>query len=48
MRIEEYGSRSDKTRIEICNLLKILAAQLTNIVETIEDIEKTLYNEEYE
>ena len=48
MKISEYGSRVDKTRVETCELLRTLCAQLKDVVKTIEDIEKTLYNEEYE
>lgn len=48
MKIREYGSETDKTRIETCELLRRLCAQLKEVVETISDIEKTLYNEEYE
>lgn len=48
MKIEEYGNRADKTRVEICKLLRTLCNQLTEVVETIEDIEHTLYNEEYD
>lgn len=42
------GSREDKTRIETCELLRTLCNQLNEVVQTISDIEKTLYNEEYE
>lgn len=48
MKIEDYGNREDKTKIEICKLLRTLSEQLRDIVGTIEDIEKTIYNEEYE
>lgn len=44
--IEE--SREDKTRIEICKLLRNLSEQLSGIARIVEDIEKTLFNEEYE
>lgn len=42
------GSREDKTRIEVCELLRTLSKQLSEVVKTIDDIEKTLFNEEYE
>lgn len=48
MRINEYGNRADKTRVETCQLLRLLCNQLKDVIETISDIEKTLYNEEYE
>ncbi len=47
MKISEYGNSADKTRVETCKLLKTLCEQLNEIIETISDIEKTLYNEEY-
>lgn len=46
--ILKKGSREDKTRVEICELLRMLCDQLSEVVKTISDIEKTLYNEEYE
>lgn len=48
MRISECGTRADKTRIELCQLLRTLCEQLNELTETISDIERTLYNEEYE
>lgn len=42
------GSREDKTRAEVCALLRNLSDQLSMVVKTIDDIRKTLYNEEYE
>lgn len=48
MKTSEYGSRADKTRVETCRLLRELCSQLKDVIETISDIEKTLYNEEYE
>lgn len=48
MKISECGSVADKTRIETCKLLRVLCARLKDVIETINDIEKTLYNEEYE
>lgn len=48
MKSSEYGSREDKTRVETCSLLRSLCTQLKDVIETISDIEKTLYNEEYE
>lgn len=50
--IKEYilkeGSNADRTRVETCELLRRLCYQLTEVVNTISDIEKTLYNEKYE
>ena len=48
MKIDEYGNREDKTRVETCTLLRELCKQLSEVIVTISDIEKTLYNEEYE
>lgn len=48
MKLEEYGSRADKTRTEVCELLRLLVDQLENVATTIKDIEQTLWNEEYE
>lgn len=48
MKISEYGSRADKTRVETCRLLRDLCEQLKDVVDTIDNIEKTLWNEEYE
>lgn len=48
MKISEYGNRADKTRVETCKLLRNLCEQLRDVVETIENIEITLWNEEYE
>lgn len=48
MKNTEYGSMADKTRIETCKLLKVLCSQLEDVIETISNIEQTLYNEEYE
>lgn len=42
------GSREDKTRAEVCILLRNLSDQLSMVAKTIDDIGKTLYNEEYE
>lgn len=38
------GGREDKTRVEVCVLLRNLSDQLS----LVDDIRKTLYNEEYE
>lgn len=48
MKTSEYGGRADKTRIEVCSLLEELRNQLIQITITVDDIRKTLYNEEYE
>lgn len=48
MKVSDYGSRADKTRVETCQLLRLLCSQLEEVTKTISDIEKTLYNEEYE
>ncbi len=48
MKLSEYASEADKTRVEICKLLKTLNSQFEDIATTISEIEKTLYNEEYE
>ncbi len=48
MKISESGNRTDKTRVKTCELLRLLCSQLKEVIETISDIEKTLYNEEYE
>ena len=48
MKNEEYGSRADKTKVELCQVLRTLCKQLNEMAETIIDIEQTLYNEEYE
>lgn len=42
------GSRTEQTRNEVCKLLKTLAVQMYSVVETISDLERTLYNEEYD
>lgn len=42
------GSNAEKTRNELCLCLQHLCRQLNRIVETIEDIERTLWNEEYD
>lgn len=42
------GSNAEKTRNEVCNLLNLLGRQLSRVVETIEDLERTLHNEEYD
>lgn len=48
MKISEYGNRADKTRVETCRLLRELCERLKDVVDTIDNIEKTLWNEEYE
>lgn len=48
MKISEYGNSADKTRVETCRLLRTLCEQLREVIEIISDIEKTLYNEEYD
>lgn len=48
MKITEYGDREDKTKVEVCRLLRTLCEQLLTITQTVKDIELTLYNEEYE
>ena len=48
MKTSEYGGRADKTRVEVCNLLEELRSQLVQISIVVDDIRKTLYNEEYE
>lgn len=42
------GSREDKTRSEVCELLMVLSRQLSDVASTIDDIENTLRNEEYD
>lgn len=42
------GSNAERTRNELCLCLQHLCRQLKGIVETIEDIERTLQNEEYD
>lgn len=48
MKLSEYGSRADKTRVEVCGLLAILRDQLMDLSNTVEGLRSTLYNEEYE
>ena len=48
MKASEYGSRADKTRIEVCDLLEELRSQLIQMSITIYDLKNTLWNEEYE
>lgn len=44
--LSEVLERLGKTRMEICELLRVLSQQLSAITQTINDIERTLYNEE--
>ena len=48
MHAKEYGSRADKTRIEVCDILEDLYGNLEAVLRNIDDIRKTLWNEEYE
>jgi hypothetical protein len=42
------GSNAERTRKDLCVCLQHLCRQLNGIVETIEDIKRTLQNEEYD
>lgn len=38
--------RETKTRNELCELLRLLGWQLSEVAQIVSDIERTLYNEE--
>lgn len=38
--------RAEKTRLELCDLLKTLSRQLYEMSVTVNDLQATLYNEE--